>query len=289
MSAAPVPTTALSVFDRIVVGIDDTPESQEAVRQAVALRAPGGMLHLLAVVHTVKAVHAGSSAPAAANRMLTGARAALERAAATSRPTTHTLLEGRPVPLLLERLRRHHASLLVVGYHDHSRAAGHLVGAVGTVLLRDAPCSVLFARRDSWPEGRPERIVAGVDGSPEAMRAVEVARALSDRFGARLVLVLGLGGKLRDASAVTSAYADAAVDDRPPVDALVAASSSADLVVVGSRGLHGLRALGSVSERVAHRAHSSVLVVRDHRRVADARILHGKEGSLGQPAGWLDP
>jgi nucleotide-binding universal stress UspA family protein len=32
------------------------------------------------------------------------------------------------------------------------------------------------------------------------------------------------------------------------------------LVAVGSRGLTGLRALGSVSERVAHRAPCSVLV-----------------------------
>lgn len=263
MSAAGAPATALSVFDRIVVGVDDTPESQEAVRQAVALRAPGGMLNLLAVVDTAKTVHAGSAAPAAAAQMLTGARAALERAVATSRPTAHTILEGRPVPLLLARLRRDHASLLVVGYHDHSRAAGLLAGAVGTVLLRDAPCSVLFARRDSWPAGHPERIVAGVDGSPESMRAVEVARALSDRFGARLALVLGLGGKLRDANATSRLHPESIIDDRPPVDALVAASRSADLVVVGSRGLHGLRALGSVSERVAHRAHSSVLVVRD--------------------------
>lgn len=47
-----------------------------------------------------------------------------------------------------------------------------------------------------------------------------------------------------------------------PVVNLVDASIQADLVVMGSRGLHGARSLGSVSERVAHRAHSSVLVVR---------------------------
>jgi nucleotide-binding universal stress UspA family protein len=41
----------------------------------------------------------------------------------------------------------------------------------------------------------------------------------------------------------------------------VAASEPADLVG-GSRGLHGLKALGSGSERVAHQARSSVLVVR---------------------------
>ena len=52
-------------------------------------------------------------------------------------------------------------------------------------------------------------------------------------------------------------------DAAQPVPALVERSREADLVVVGSRGLHGLRALGSVSERVAHRADCSVLVVHD--------------------------
>jgi len=33
--------------------------------------------------------------------------------------------------------------------------------------------------------------------------------------------------------------------------------------VVGSRGLHGLQALGSVSERVAHEARCSTLIVRE--------------------------
>jgi nucleotide-binding universal stress UspA family protein len=47
-----------------------------------------------------------------------------------------------------------------------------------------------------------------------------------------------------------------------PVPGLVDRSADHDLLVVGSRGLHGLRALGSVSERVAHRAKCSVLVVR---------------------------
>lgn len=75
--------------------------------------------------------------------------------------------------------------------------------------------------------------------------------------------MVGLGGKLRDAEGVTELFREAVVDKRSPVDALVSASESADLVVVGSRGLHGLQALGSVSERIAHRAHSSVLVVRD--------------------------
>jgi nucleotide-binding universal stress UspA family protein len=47
-----------------------------------------------------------------------------------------------------------------------------------------------------------------------------------------------------------------------PVDVLIAAAEGADLVVLGNRGLHGLAALGSVSERVAHHAPCSILVVR---------------------------
>jgi nucleotide-binding universal stress UspA family protein len=43
---------------------------------------------------------------------------------------------------------------------------------------------------------------------------------------------------------------------------LIARSKDSDLIVVGSRGLHRIRALGSVSERVAHEAHRSVLVGR---------------------------
>ena len=41
-----------------------------------------------------------------------------------------------------------------------------------------------------------------------------------------------------------------------------AASERVALVSVGSRGLSGARAMGSVSERVAHRAPCSVLVAR---------------------------
>ena len=43
------------------------------------------------------------------------------------------------------------------------------------------------------------------------------------------------------------------------------AACGADLLVLGSRGLHGLKSLGSVSERVAHQALCSTLIVRDTR------------------------
>ena len=48
-------------------------------------------------------------------------------------------------------------------------------------------------------------------------------------------------------------------------DALAGLGDSVDLIVMGARGLKGAKALGSVSERVAHKASSSVLVVRPLR------------------------
>ena len=49
---------------------------------------------------------------------------------------------------------------------------------------------------------------------------------------------------------------------RAAILATVDAAIEAELLVVGSRGLHGVKALGSVSERVAHEARCSVPVVR---------------------------
>lgn len=125
--------------------------------------------------------------------------------------------------------------------------------------------------------------MAGVDGSPESLAAAAVAEELAERFGASLCLVAATGGKPVDVGGLVRLRSREPALARvgggeprramvrvpalewsrePPVDALLAASAHADLLVIGSRGLHGLAALGSVSERVAHRARCSVLVVR---------------------------
>ena len=90
-----------------------------------------------------------------------------------------------------------------------------------------------------------------------------MARYLSTRFGAELTTVVAEGDKLLDLPAVSLVVGDGFdVVQHEPVAALTAASAAADLLVVGSRGMHGIRALGSVSERVAHRAECSTLIVR---------------------------
>ena len=95
---------------------------------------------------------------------------------------------------------------------------------------------------------------------------MRAASEVTHRSSASLDALCATGGKEVDVETLQASLTALApgvsltVEDRDPVDALVHAD--VDLVVVGHRGLHGMKALGSVSERVAHKADCSVLVVR---------------------------
>jgi nucleotide-binding universal stress UspA family protein len=121
---------------------------------------------------------------------------------------------------------------------------------------------VLVARAGEWPW--PRSIVVGIDGSDGSFAAAAVAHDVATRTGSTVRLLVARGASPDDVA--TEALAkfgyDLAVSDEKPVPALLEAARDADLLVVGSRGVTGLRALGSVSERVAHRAPCSLLVVR---------------------------
>jgi nucleotide-binding universal stress UspA family protein len=254
--------SALHVFDRIVCGIDGTPESLEAARQAERLRSPEGILRLAAVTEVKTAVHAGWAMSHVMDQLDASARAGLQRAIGEIPTASSHLVSGDALPSLLDEIMQVDATLFAVGPHGHSRAVGMLLGGVATGLLHDAPCSVLLARKPQFGEF-PASIVAGVDGSEHSLVAAAVAKSIADRFGSELLVVAATGGKRVDLEAIAAFPAQYVTDPRTPVEALVDLSNEADLLVVGSRGLHGPVALGSVSERVGHRAASSVLVVRN--------------------------
>ncbi|MCC6223678.1 MAG: universal stress protein [Thermoleophilia bacterium] len=253
------------IFDRVICAVDGSEEALVAVHQAARLVSESGRLLLAAVAELPVAAQAGWAAPAAASALAAEAREALERAhreIAHLRLADTRLLEGPALTVLADLLARERATLLCLGTHGRHRAAGILIGSVTTESLHGAPCAVLVARAPARPESFPASVVVGVDGSPQADAALAVAESLRDRFGAGLRVLVSTGGKAVDPDAVRQRQPAAEVVAGKPVDALLAAAGSADLIVVGSRGLHGLRALGSVSERLAHRAGCSVLVVR---------------------------
>jgi nucleotide-binding universal stress UspA family protein len=171
------------------------------------------------------------------------------------------VLEGPPTAgRVLAELELRHSTLAVVGAGSHDRAAGAVLGSVPTTLLHRATCSVLVARAGvGAPELFPQAVVVGVDGSHASLAALAAARDLARRLNAS-VRVLTAAGAVDEGA--LAAEPDVERDPRPPLEALLAAARDADLVIVGSRGLRGLRALGSVSERLGHRAPCSVLVVK---------------------------
>jgi nucleotide-binding universal stress UspA family protein len=177
-----------------------------------------------------------------------------------------------PVPAILTHARDH--DLLVLGAPPVSRATGILGGSVATAVAHRAPVPVLFARGET--SAFPRHLVVASDGSDESRNAVRVAAELARRAGARITLIHAgepseaemLPRRLADHAALLCEHVGVTPDvvtvHGRPQHAVVAGAiaAHADLLVVGSRGLHGARALGSVSERLAHDAPMSVLIAR---------------------------
>lgn len=252
-----------SIFDRILVAIDGSDSGFEACRQAARLATPDATLEAVAVVHLADAVYAGFDASRAADELQRDAEASLRQAGRIlGRHAQQRFVNGFVTPSLLRERERIDATLIALGSHGHSRVTEILLGGVAGEILHDAPCSVLVARPAPEPARFPRTIVVGTDGSEPAGAALSAANELAARLAVPLRVVTALQGKGVHPDLVRHRSPEVEVIDAHPVDALVEASPDADLVVVGSRGLHGLRALGSVCERVAHHAACSVLVVR---------------------------
>lgn len=131
-------------------------------------------------------------------------------------------------------------------------------------------------------------IVVGADSSPTARRAVVAAAELARLTGGSLHIVAAVepergpnrtevGGYVDPGGPAESLLADLAEIGRergleptvhaaggPPADAVVqlAEELQADLIVVGNKGMKGVRRiLGSIPNTVAHNASCSVLIV----------------------------
>ena len=233
----------MDVFARVVVGVDGTEWGREALRQALALAPPDGIVQAVTALHTSPAFRTGFDAARWVDVLTEEAQRARDEAAAMldGRSGSSALVEhGEPLRVLREARDAASATLLALGGRHSSRFLGIMLGDTVSELLHDAICSVLVARPSAEGTWRPRRVVAATDGSPAALVGLAAADAIRSRVGADVEIVS---------------------DSRQPAEDLVERSREADLLVLGARGLHGVRAIGSVSERVAHHAKCSVLVV----------------------------
>ena len=252
-----------TLFDRVVVGIDATPESLVGAAQARKLCAPNGWLELLGVAETYLAAHSGAAAIVASDDIHTGTSAALARARELVAPDDARLVSGRLTERLCAECERTGANLIAIGVRPHRRLGALTFGGHDIEALHDAPCSLLIAR-PGWGPAKPHRIVVGIDRSPDGRAAEAAARTLAARLGCELVPVVGLAESDVDIGLLKAEDEDAVLDPGDLVHAVVSASTDEALVVVGRRRRHDHRWGGSVAERVVYSAHCSVLVVR-HR------------------------
>lgn len=265
-------TRARPTFASIVCGVDGSRPSQEAARQAALVTDDGAALTYAAI-----SWEQGSGATAVATLNHGHAHECLRLAHVAARELgVRPALVGDHAPDAAERLMElaTRQDLLVVGIHGHSRASGIMVGSAASAALHRSPVSVLVARQP--PEGVefPSRIVLASDGTPMSDAAAELTARLAGRHGAHVAIVgardgeapfrPGLAEHAKQVMAATATEPVIVDAPGPPHRAVADAARDFDasLVITGSRGLTGLPALRSVSERIAHAAPCSVLVVR---------------------------
>lgn len=257
------------VFARVACGIDGSEASIETVRQVARLAPEGADVALFGVANEGATVSIGwpafpISRAARVTREAIEAGIEAARAELPAHVTVQSgIVTGPPAPLSVVEAKVRNATVVAVGSHGHRRMPGIVAGSVATMLVHSAPCSVLLTRPGG--EGFPKSIVVGLDGSDQSRLAASHASAIAARTGAELSGLVAMGGAAVDVAEVRSIVADnggflLTDDPRDPVDAF--SGVKADLLVIGSRGLRGVHSLGSVSERAAHRAGCSVLVIR---------------------------
>jgi nucleotide-binding universal stress UspA family protein len=267
-------------FSRIACGVDGSRSAFEGVRQAAALAGSNTTIEVLAVAD---GWDSGESPGALlskerAENELAKAREILSESAATV--ITRVVRGNRPWEVLLAESRD--ADLLVVARHANSRARGITHGSTATNLIHRARRPLLVALAPPKGTQFPGRIMVAADGPGHPEDAVRLAGQIAKHAGAAAITLLRLDWSRR---AKRPALAEAVAQlqeatGTEPVEIVVggtprrlipqwATREGASLIVMGTRELTGVRALRSVSERVAHEAPCSVLILHGHDRPED--------------------
>ena len=279
----------------IVVGVERSDRSRDAVALARALARAVGARLILVAVHPIEGRSAVMPPGAYAAALAEEAQATLDRAA---RPLAGVLATRRAVPCTsvtrgLQRVAEEEGALAIVVGPTHRGTVGRVVpGSVGERLLHSAPCPVVVAPsgyRSAAARGI-RRIGLGFIATPEADEALCAAVGIALRTGATIRalsvvelpagVTMGFGwdyAKLeraaRDHQSQSLARTLGDVTSQVEIsgevvegyadDELARLSEGVDLLLCGSRGRGplGRVMLGSVAAGVLRKARCPVLVV----------------------------
>ncbi|GAB3829183.1 universal stress protein [Dactylosporangium cerinum] len=293
---------------QVVVGVDGGTPSLEALRwAAAAAQRRGTALRVVLAYHwqvpEVLAPRGDLAETAQQLAAMLAADAAREaEATAAGLDVSAAAVRGHPAAVLVRA--GDDAGLLVVGTRGRHQAVGAVLGSVAQQVAMHATCPVAVVRGRPDPSGG---VLVGVDESPAADAALELAFAEAARWGCEVVAVraietsigppaVGLPPVLYDTAETRRALAEAATEhvvaaaQRHPqvpwefhgvagdaADVLGDRSRRARLVVIGSRGHGGFTGLllGSVGLRLLHRADCPVLVAHPQRAPAASGAATG--------------
>jgi nucleotide-binding universal stress UspA family protein len=171
--------------------------------------------------------------------------------------------------------------LLALGAPESSWPGTWLSVGVGNKAIEGFTTPLLVARPLAAERRFTDRIVVASDGLEASQAVVDLAARLAHDNGSNVTLVHALGresplkhGRSRGQEhaleeqgetltrTLASGTSEVLVESGRAADVIKSAAAAADasLVVMGSRRLDGLRAMGSVSRRVVHQARCSVLL-----------------------------
>lgn len=282
----------------IVVGIDESRSSNEALRWATAAaERRGAPLTIVHALFTPLDYGPGLSLRKADfDRLEIESWSLLDRARQhalelSPRLEVDTELVNAPrVPALIDKSKD--AQLIVTGSRGLGAVGRGLVGSVGSSLARHAHCPVAvlhFRATDPWHLSNPRRVVVvGVDGSENSVPAIEVAFQEASLRGAKIIAIHSWTDESRflhvgdwDAVATTEEallaeslagfadrYPDVTVErivvKNDPARHLRDFSEDAELLVVGSHGRGGFAgmSLGSTSQALLYSVTCPLIIAR---------------------------
>lgn len=188
-----------------------------------------------------------------------------------------------PAETVLRLVKDEKYNLVVIGNRAETQAEQFSLGSVTEKVARHAECPVLIVKK----KPNVEKILAAVDGSKYADKALEYAVQLAKNYNANLALIhveedklIRIGGPqvedcvgtvgeciLKDAAnKVQGVPFEKKLEYGSPAESIIkiAEKANVDLIVVGSRGLSSVARflLGSVSDDIGMHARSSVLIAR---------------------------